>query len=212
MQYLDYGLCEYPASILFMCLDLSHYLLYYTYYRTFDFHGEINAEQRLAVSSSLKESLRVSDDIIVLEKGISANVALRPMDPSVPWAPAWNEYFLHHKCWELLQEKDVLSLITKRRNEIGNFFILHSDENRAVFAKFVRQDESLPSTNLDAVIYQVLSRADGIFVDIHMEAAPSTFHPFHTRHSKTTFYSIYDKVHRRDKDCAKNVSVDTLQP
>ncbi|KAL7542994.1 hypothetical protein ACHAXR_012278 [Thalassiosira sp. AJA248-18] len=162
-----------------------------------DFHGELNAEQRLAVLSSLKDNLRGCTDIIVLEKCISTNVAIRPMSPTLQWTPSWNEYFLHHKCWELLQEKKVLPLITKRRNEIGNFFILHSDEHRAVFAKFVK--------NKDVVIYQVLSRDDGIFVDIHMEATQSTFCPFHARHSSTTFASIYEKVKRRDKDCAKNV-------
>lgn len=40
------------------------------------------------------------------------------------------------------------------------------------------------STSLqpNAVIYQVLSRADGIFVDIHMEASQSTFHPLNAKH------------------------------
>ena len=135
-------------------------------------------------------------------------MAIRPESPSLPWEPVtWNEYFLHHKCWELLQEKEVLELICKRRHEIGNFFILHSSEHRAVFAKFVtsHEDNSVSLRGKDTVLYQVLSHPDGMIVDIYQEATQSIFNPFHARHSNTRFASIYEKVKRRDKDCAKNV-------
>ncbi|KAL7554217.1 hypothetical protein ACHAWF_017632 [Thalassiosira exigua] len=170
------------------------------YTLTCDFHGDINAEQRLSVVASLRENLRACPDIIVLEKCISGLVAIRPVSPNQPWFPCWNEFFLHHKWWELLQEGEVLPLITKRRNEIGNFFILHSAKDRSVFAKF-----STNENNVDVVVYQVLSRPDGILVDIHMEASRSTFYPFHARHAGTAFSSIYHNVIKRDKDCAKNI-------
>jgi hypothetical protein len=42
----------------------------------------------------------------------------------------------------------------------------------------------------------VLSRQDGIFVDIHMESHRALFNPFHAKES--TFYSLYEKVKRKD--------------
>jgi len=151
--------------------------------------------------------LKGSSCIILLEKCISSNVAIRPASSSCPWSPRWNEYFLHHKSWELLQEGGVLPLITKRRNKIGGFVILMQDDERAIFAKFAKsqKEERFPSLLYSVVIYQVLSRADGIFVDIHMESSRSTFYPFHSKHKSTTFSSIHEQVKRRDKDCARNV-------
>lgn len=60
---------------------------------------------------------------------------------------------------------------------------------------------------MDVVIYQVISRADGIFVDIHMEASRSRFRPFSLKHSNTPtpFTRIYQLVKSRDIDCARNI-------
>ena len=82
-----------------------------------------------------------------------------------------------------------------------------------MFAKFVQEEsadgsERLSSqSSLDVVIYQILSTADGIFVDIHMEASRSRFHPFSMKHSNTPtpFSRIYQVVKSRDIDCAGNV-------
>ena len=170
---------------------------------TLDFHGELDTEQRLMVLSSFRENLKGCTDIIVLKKTISENIAIRPSSPSHLWHPGKREYFLHHKSWDLIKDTEVLPLITKRRSQIGNFFILHADDDRAVFAKFVQSDGLTTPDNLDIVIYQVLSRPDGIFVDIHMESCRSTFYPFYA--NDTIFHSIFEKVKRRDKECAKNL-------
>ena len=98
-----------------------------------DFHGEMNAEQRLAVLISLQENLQARNkDIVVLQKCISRYVALRPVSSRCAGPPSWDGHFLHHKNWDLLQEEGVLSLITKRRSEIGigNFVILMQDASR----------------------------------------------------------------------------------
>ena len=183
-------------------------------HRTIDFHGELSAESRLSVLSSLKHDLRNHTDILVLEKCISNYVNVtRPM---TALSRQWSPYFVHAKNWELLQDSEVLPLITKRRNEIGNFFILHSDAERGVFAKFVKsceqedpvveqKDGSTSSPHLDIVIYQVISKANGIYVDIYMEASHSTFHPFSARRANTTFAKLSERVRKRDVDCARNV-------
>ena len=183
---------------------------------------------------------------ILLEKCISGYITLRPASLSSPWSPFWNEYFLHHKCWKLLNDTEVLPLIskrfvttiiasysssfidrmptrpsgfviysksnphikTKRRHEIGGFFILNSDPTREVFAKFVQNNGDMSSqSSTDVVIYQVLSRSDGIFVDIHMEATPRMFRPYSMIHynTPTPFNRIYQVVKSRDIDCAENV-------
>ena len=67
-----------------------------------------------------------------------------------------------------------------------------------MFAKFAGSDNSS-----DLVVYQVLSRSDGIIVDMHMQASRSIFHPYRAKHTATTFSSIYQNVIKRDKDCAK---------
>jgi hypothetical protein len=154
---------------------------------TLDFHGELDAEQRLGVLASLRVTLMRYTNIVVLDKKISNTIALRPESRSSTWIPKFAEYFLHHRSWNIVQDPEVIPLITKRRNQIGNFMIIHSEESRALFVKFV---------NGNVVLYQVLSRQDGIFVDIHMESHCALFNPFHAKES--TFYSIYEKVKRKD--------------
>lgn len=175
-------------------------------FRTLDFHADPTAEERISVLDSLRDELRThSDHIAVLGKNISGYVTRRPATPSHP--SNWNEYFLHHKSWELLQDSELLPLLTKRRSEIGKFFILDSSERKGVFAKFVSEKESdRDEQGSDFVIYQVIWRSDGIIVvDILMEASRSTFFPFHPRHSHTEFSRIFQNVKQRDTDCAQNL-------
>jgi len=167
---------------------------------TVDFHGELDTEQRLAILFTLEESLRSCAELLLLDRGVSNYIALRPLLSSSVWKPSWSEYFLHHKSWELLKDPEVLPLLFKRRHIIGSFFILHADENRAVFCKFVKDNAA--QTN-DMVMYQVLQRQDGIYVDIHMEACRAVFHPF--RSKSFPLYALYERVRRRDEDCARNL-------
>ena len=161
---------------------------------TIDFHGELDAELRLRVIDSFKGRLRRYTNIVVLEKKISNIIALRPESRKSTWIPKYAEYFLHHRSWNIVQDPEVIPLITKRRNQIGNFMVIHSEENRALFVKLV---------NGDVVMYQVLSRQDEISVDIHMESHRALFYPFYAKES--TFYSIYEKVKRKDMMCAENL-------
>jgi hypothetical protein len=179
------------------------------YTLTVYFHGELDAEVRIGVIRSLKEATERANTL-VLEKCISSYITLRPDNQTSQWSPCWNEHFIHHESWELLKTADVqyryllLLLISKRRHEIDGFFILNSNSTRVVFAKFVANKGS---SNPDLVIYQVLSRDDGIFVDIHMEASQSRFYPFNTKrcNTPTPFSRILEVVKSRDIDCAKNV-------
>ena len=187
------------------------------YTLTVYFHGELDTEVRIGVIGSLKEATERANTL-VLQKCISSYITLRPANQTSQWSPCWNEHFIHHESWELLKTADVryryllLLLISKRRHEIGGFFILNSNSTRVVFAKFIANEgdgrEMVPS-NLDLVIYQVLSRDDGIFVDIHMEASQSRFSPFNRERcdtqTSTSFSRIYEVVKSRDIDCAKNV-------
>lgn len=81
--------------------------------RTVDFHGELNADARIGVIASIKQTTERAS-ILVLEKCISSYISVRPASPSRPWSPCWNEYLIHHKSWELLNEAEVLPLISKR--------------------------------------------------------------------------------------------------
>ena len=167
---------------------------------TVDFHGELDTEQRLAILMTLKESLRSCFELLLLDRGVSNYITLRPLLPSSVWKPSREEYFLHRKSWDLLKDPEVLPLLFKRRHVIGGFFILQADENRAVFCKFVKDESTQKS---DMVLYQVLQRQDGIHVDIHMEACSAVFHPYRSKSS--SLYALYERVRRRDKDCARNL-------
>ena len=154
----------------------------------------------MAVLFTLKESLRSCAEVLLLDRRVSNYITLRPLLPSSVWKPSWGEYFLQHKSWELLKDPEVLPLLFKRRHIIGGFFILHADENGAVFCKFVDDDHAQTS---DMVLYQVLQRQDGIYVDIHLESCRAVFHP--SRSKSFPLYALYERVRRRDKDCAKNL-------
>ena len=167
---------------------------------TVDFHGELDTEQRLAILFTFKESLKSCAELLLLDRGVCKYISLRPLLQSTVRKPSWGEYFLQHKSWELLKDPEVLPLLFKRRHIIGGFFILHADENRAVFCKFVEDDYAQTS---DMVLYQVLQRQDGIYVDIHLESCRAAFHPF--RSKSYPLYALYERVRRRDKDCAKNL-------
>lgn len=152
-----------------------------------DFHGELDAEERLCVVTSFRDTIAsYGSNLVILQKKISSTIAVRPESRQSRWSPKIGEYFLHHRSWSIVKDSEVLALITKRRSLVGNFMILHSEENRAIFAKFV---------NNDAVIYQVLSRSDGVFVDLHMESNPTMFNPFTSKMS--AFRAIYEKVKKK---------------
>ena len=81
--------------------------------RTVDFHGELNADVRIGVMNSIKQATERAN-ILVLKKCISSYITVRPAIRGHPWSPSWNEYLIHHKCWELLKDAEVLPLISKR--------------------------------------------------------------------------------------------------
>jgi hypothetical protein len=184
MHITEILLCTFQASRLFTI--------------TMDFHGELDAEERLGVLASFRDRLESYDNLVVLDKIISGVLSVRPESKHSRWTPKLAEYFLHHKSWNIVKDPEVLPLITKRRNQVGNFLIIHSQEKRAIFAKVVSND---------VVVYQVLSRPDGIFVDIHMESNRSLFYPFSAKES--SFRSIYEKVKKKDMECAQNLHART---
>jgi hypothetical protein len=180
-------------------------------YRAVDFHGELNVELRSAVMISLKEALKRCAHVLVLQKCISNYVCVRPDIPGNS-SPFWSEFFVHHKRWKLCQEAEVLPLVTKRRTEVENYFLLHSDSRRGVFAKLLKHvdipagnDQISARNSMDIVVYQVLIRSDGIYVDFYMEACHSTFHPFHMKHFGSSFNKLFETVKSKDVVCSRNI-------
>jgi len=87
---------------------------------TVEFHGEIGTELRLAVRSSLVESLRACSHLIVLEKEISnliqtRSVCHRRESRGTGVDATSMSPFLQHRFWRLTKDDDVLPLLTKRR-------------------------------------------------------------------------------------------------
>ncbi len=158
--------------------------------------------------TSLREALNECAHVVVLQKCISSYICARPDIPG-PSSAYWSNFFVYSKSWQLCPYNEVVPLITKRRTEAENFFLLHSDSRRRVFAKIVDEctaDEQYPTRiSRDIVIYQVLPRVDGIYIDICMEACRSTFHPFHAKHSGTSFSKLFETIKNRDTDCSRNI-------
>ena len=63
--------------------------------------------------NSIKQATERAN-ILVLKKCINSYITVRPAIRGHPWSSSWNEYLIHHKCWELLKDAEVLPLISKR--------------------------------------------------------------------------------------------------
>ena len=195
------------------CLTVLGCILDETRCRAIDFHGELDTELRSAVVLSLKEAINECTNVVVLQKCISSYVCARPdiLGPTMS-SSSWIDFFVHRKSWQLCSDEEIFPLIAKRRTEVENFFLLHSDLRSGVFAKLLNSSDTSAGNeqhsfenSLSIVIYRVLLRADRIYIEIRMEACVSLFHPFRLNFSGTLFNNLFETIKAGDTVCSRNI-------
>lgn len=153
---------------------------------------------------------------IILPRLISAS--LRASSAGKHSALNCPDNYCHCQSWELASDPELLPLVSRRRLEIGGFWLVSQDKDRILFAKFVYDqtnhvngDISLPSNNLRLVKYEVdLSRRDCVLVTLKMDVANGHyfFQKSRRRKGKSSvrypydiFQTIFKTIKRRDLEC-----------
>ena len=121
-------------------------------------------------------------------------------------------HHMEERSWNLVRDPELLTLLHRRRSEIGKFFLLESTETGASFAKFIGNTVSAHTAGIDRppmafVQYTVgflkgtsfpsvemhVEKPTGIFLD---EGAPTD------QSDSAKSQRIFDRVRRRDQECS----------
>ena len=187
---------------------------------TVETFGGSSAVDRLALLSSLKETISGSKDVMVLPKPMNEYlVGLR--DPEMPELKLLRkqrflESHFHHESWSGGSNPELLSLLTKRRNEVGMFWFLHSSDTYSLFAKLVSDDggklvtsdfskaSDSTSSELYQVQYQIAVISGSVVIDMHVEREQGVFF---TKSTQTTrFHELFERVRVHDQECGRALS------
>lgn len=167
-----------------------------------EFFGGTSPLERLQTLSSLKKVLDALKYVEVLRKQMAPFLIGDTKSSLVQYQRA--EIQFHHARWDLLKDPELLSLLTRRRIEIGSFRLLQSSDNYGVFAKLVPEDGASPG---DLVQYQIEVRDDKVVIDLHMESESGVFNPYRDSVGETTKFSrMANIIRRRDQECARALS------
>lgn len=164
---------------------------------------------RLSLIVSIKELLRGLKDVEVLPKQIGPFlVGVRPHEfGAMPEGKARLLEGQHnHASWDLVKDPELFPLLMRRRREIGRFFLLHSTNTHALFAKLVRREEDDGDGKPgDLVQYQLAILRDKVIVDFHMESEGGEFFPFRlaSGDGNSTFHRMVTTLQKRDQECGR---------
>lgn len=167
-----------------------------------EFFGGIGPVERLEVLSSLKKMIDSLKHVEVLSKQMAPFLIGDTKRSLVKYQNT--EIQVHHASWDLLKDPELLSLLTRRRIEIGGFRLLQSSDNHALFAKLVPEDSASPG---DLVQYQIAVRDEQVDIDLHMESESGAFNPYREATGETTqFGKMASIIRRRDQECGRALS------
>lgn len=130
-----------------------------------------------ALLSYLKNMIAQIKEIQVLPKQLGQNlVRSRLSRPSIiDRKERIFESQLNHDSWDLVQDSELLSLLMRRRSEIGKFLLLDSADDRVVFAKLVETPTTTLSDPGDLLQYHLAVLQDKVLVDVYMENEGGVF-------------------------------------
>lgn len=189
---------------------------------TVETFGGSSAVDRLALLSSLKETLSTCKDVLVLPKPMNNYlVGLRdPLSPELKLMQKHKflESHFHHESWSGGPNQELLALLTKRRNEVGKFWNLASSAVYSLFAKLVIMDDSgrlvtadfndkvsdSSSSELYQVQYQIAIVSGSIVIDMHVEREQGVF--FTRARQTTRVHDLFDRVRVHDQECGRALS------
>jgi hypothetical protein len=166
-----------------------------------EYYGGIDPTDRLETLISLKSSIDDLKDVEVLRK------QLGPYIVGISNTSFWNrgkiEIQYHHARWDLVIDPELLPLLMKRRLEIGQFRLLDSKPNSAIFAKLV-EEKAINVAAGDLLQYQIAISADKVVIDLHMESESGVFSPFlMSRNTDNRFDRMVKVIRRRDQECGR---------
>ena len=184
---------------------------------TIETFGGSNAADRLVLLSSLKRSISENKDVLVLQKPMDEFlVGLRdPLRPELQLLrkQRFLESHFHHETWNGGNNPELLALLTKRRNEVGMFWFLHSSDTYSLFAKLVTDDNGKlvtadytkssdsASSELYQVQYQIAVISGSVVIDMHVEREQGVF--FTQSMQTTRFSELFERVRVRDQECGR---------
>lgn len=107
----------------------------------------------------------------------------------------------HHASWDLVKDSELLSLLSKRRTEIGSFRLLESRDDYALFAKLAPKTNDSPG---DLIQYEIAVHSDKVTIDLHMESESGVFDPYYAEAGNTIrFGKMVNVIRRRDQECGR---------
>lgn len=175
------------------------------------FYGGTDPSDRHGLVNSFKNALRSLKSVSVLAKQMGPY--LLGGSKSSFWKKRNVEIQHHHERWDLLKDSELLPLVMKRRMDLGNFLLLQSNDDLALFAKLAPEDllknKQGPDTHKvtspgDLIQYQFESLSDKVVVDLHMESECGTFFPFRVHGNEASrFNALVQKLRQRDQECGR---------
>lgn len=172
--------------------------------------GGLGATGRLALIASLKNVVQQLKAVEMLPKQMAkflvGEIARENVPPHRRFYQEVLESHHNHASWDLVKDPELLPLLMKRRKEIGQFFLMDSSDDRALFARLFREDGSKDEDRDPGNLaqYQLAVHKDKVVVDLHMESEGGTFFPFRQVRSKrrmAQFHLLVRSLKIRDQEC-----------
>ena len=162
-----------------------------------EFFGGTDPIKRFETMDSLKETLGSLRNVDVLRKQI-APFLIGNKDSLLKDNV---QIQFHHENWDLVKDPELLSLLSKRRTEIGGFRLLESRDDYALFAKLAPKTSDSPG---DLIQYEIAVNNDNVVVDLHMESESGVFDPYSFGATKRSQFSrMVNVIRRRDQECGR---------
>ena len=164
----------------------------------------LDPRDRLTLIASLKAAIGNMKDVEVLGKQLGQYLVGK--SHSLIWKRRNVEIEYHHASWDLVMDPELLPLLMKRRKEIGNFKLLQSSDDYAVFAKLIPDSHRLGAAPGDLVQYQIrILPTKVVRVELHMESESGVFSPFRTmgKDNASRFHRMAMILRRRDQECGR---------
>ena len=161
-----------------------------------------DTSERLILVESLKRRLSSIKNILLLDMVMDCFLTGSQQSPSKDGLLSTH---FSHESWDLVKDPELLPLITKRRNDIDKFLLMHSTSSYARFARLVtteRNADGITDTYLDE--YQITVHIDKVVVNMRVERDNGRFLDYGQKGvlpEITRAHRLFVRVKRRDQEC-----------
>ena len=172
---------------------------------TVETFGIAMASDRISWLNTLQSYVDDIKDCSVLQKQIAPYLVEGQIAGVTDRQRALLEMQHNHAAWELIDDQELLPLITKRRVEIDGFYLVASNDNFAFLAKLMPgKDVGDPG---DLVQYRITKTPTLVSVDLHMEIEAGVLFPFSEKRPQLEsqyglqFNQLSEQLEKTDKQC-----------